>query len=79
MTTVTSYTNDRSKHYSMWPYIAIDKAAVDQWANRMARCPNERQTLALEALLKTTIIHEGGHWHYALVSKANYLIFNDSS
>jgi len=51
---------------NVWPYISIDKAAVDKWADGMVCCPNKRQTLAAEALLKMTIVHEGGHWHYTL-------------
>jgi len=51
---------------STWPYICIDRAAVDRWVDGMVYRPNARETLAAEALLKTTIVHEGGHWHYTL-------------
>jgi hypothetical protein len=51
---------------NVWPYISIDKAAVDRWVDCMACCPNEHQTLAAEALLKMLMVHEGGHWHYRL-------------
>ena len=64
---------------NVWPYISIDKALVDRWADCMGRCPNERQTLALEALLKMILVHEGGHWHYTLARRPSYLIWNESS
>ena len=57
-----------------WPYISIRKKAVDRWADGMAHFPNKRETLVAEALLKMTIIHEGGHWHYTLVSGPYRLI-----
>lgn len=59
---------------NVWPYISIHKAIVDRWADGMARFPNERQTLAAEALLKMTIVHEGGHWHYKLACRPSCLI-----
>ena len=59
---------------NVWPCISIDKAIVDRWANGMAHFPNERQTLAAEALLKMTIVQEGGHWHYTLACIPSCLI-----
>lgn len=56
---------------NVWPYISIDKAIVDRWADGMAHSPNKHQTLAAEALLKMTIIHEVGHWHYTLVCRSS--------
>jgi len=57
----------------VWHYICIDKETVDRWADLMEWLPNDYQTLALEAMLKTTIIHETGHWHYTLArTKLSY-------
>jgi hypothetical protein len=64
---------------NVWPYISIDKAVVDLWVDGMAHFPNEHQTLAVEALLKMIIVHEGGHWHYTLACRPSCLIQNELS
>lgn len=50
------------------PYIFISKYWVDQWKLAVAFDRNRRLALALEAVLRATIVHELAHWFFALVS-----------
>jgi len=51
-----------------WPYICITKFWVQEWVIAMAFDPRRRLALALEALLRATLVHELSHWIFTLVS-----------
>ena len=59
---------------NIWPFISVSKNIVDRWTDGIKHCPDKRETLVTEALLKMTLIHETGHWHYTLVSHQTVMV-----
>lgn len=55
-----------------WPYICVSKFWVDQWTLAMAFDPKRRLTLALESVLRGTLVHEVAHWLFSLVKKISF-------
>ena len=53
-----------------WPYICVSKFWVDQWTLAMAFDPKRwRLALALESVLRGTLVHEVAQWLFSLVKK----------
>lgn len=52
-----------------WRFISISKYWVDQWKLAMDFDSNRRLTLALETVLRATLVHEIAHWLFTLVRK----------
>lgn len=55
-----------------WPYICVSKFWVDQWTLAMAFDPKRRLALALESVLRGTLVHEVAHWLFSLVKKISF-------
>jgi hypothetical protein len=50
-------------------YICLTKHWFDEWTLAMAFGQDRRLALALEAVVKATLVHKLGHWIFALVSQ----------
>jgi len=55
----------------MWSFFCMAKHWVQRWLRVVEFEPGERLALAIETILRVTIIHELGHWMTSLVSQSH--------
>ena len=63
-------------HLRRQPYICIGKYWVDQWTLAMKFDPNRRLALALDTVIRATLVHELALWISTLVSKSCHYLAN---